>query len=309
MAPSQKEQIEKLATENAALKSQVASLTERLEKLEASLDSLSLNHSETVTRLEGVEDNLCQVTSEQLELQQDQADLAIRLEAQQMYSRRQTLLLTGQAVGPQTRGENLRRYVVNLLKEYLGITDLDPRDICACHRLRNPMVILVRFVSLDDSERVYRARTKPKKKGLLIFESLTSERLATINVLRDLKKESDNPIVSYYTQSGRIFAKISDSKEVKPVEIPFGASRQQIKDLCGGKKVTISPMDVRDHVRQVNGSTGQHNAGSSVGGSATRGPNGNWQKVQSKKKVGGTGNAAVAETQSCELPRQEASSS
>ena len=177
MTPTQKEQIEKLSAENSELRNLVGKLTERVDKLEASLEMLTSNQDETLTRLEGVEDNLCQVTSEQLELQRDQADLAVRLEAQQMYSRKQTLLLTGQAVEPQTRGENIRQYVIQLLREHLGITGIQPHDICACHRLRNPKVILVRFVALDDAERVYRERTKPKKRGLLIFESLTSERL------------------------------------------------------------------------------------------------------------------------------------
>ena len=84
MAPTQKEQIERLFAENVELKKVVATLTEKLDKLEASHNTLSVHQSETLTRLEGVEDNLCQVTSEQLELQQDQAELTVRLEAQQM---------------------------------------------------------------------------------------------------------------------------------------------------------------------------------------------------------------------------------
>ena len=169
MAPTQKEQIEKLSAENVELRKLVTTLSEKVDKLVTSLETLSMNQSETLTRLEGVEDNLCQVTSEQLELQHDQAQLSVRLEGQQMYSRKQTLLLTGDAVEGQTRGENIRLYVIHLLRDYLGISDLDQRDICACHRLRNPKVILVRFMSLDDAERVYRGRTKPKKRGLLVF--------------------------------------------------------------------------------------------------------------------------------------------
>ena len=254
--PTQKEQIEKLSTENDELRSMVETLTERVSKLESSLESVTLNLSETLTRLEGVEDNLCQVTSEQHELQRDQADLAVRLEAQQMYSRKQTLLLTGQAVESQTRGENIRNYVLHLLKEHLGISDLVPNDICACHRLRNPKVILVRFVSLDNAERVYRGRTKPRKRGLLVFESLTSERLSTVSVLRELKQAGDL-VQSYYTQGGNIFVRTSENREVKPVEIPFGASKKQIKDLCSGKKVTVSPLDIRDHVRQAHSTPSQ----------------------------------------------------
>ena len=303
MAPTQKEQIEKLSAENSELRNLVGKLTERVDKLEASLEVLTSNQDETLTRLEGVEDNLCQVTSEQLELQRDQADLAVRLEAQQMYSRKQTLLLTGQAVEPQARGENIRQYVIHLLKEHLGITGIQPHDICACHRLRNPKVILVRFVALDDAERVYRERTKPKKRGLLVFESLTSERLSTISVLRDLKKAANSSVHSYYTQGGRIFVRTSENKEVKPTEIPFGASKQQIKDLCTGKQVTITPMDIRDHVRQANpvSASGQvRNQASRTHG------DGAWHKVPAKRNACVSGEAAAPQQSPTEQATDQA---
>ena len=283
--PTQKEQIERLSEENAELKDLVAALTERLNKAESSLEKLSNNQSEMLTRLEGVEDNLCQVTSEQLELQRDQADLAVRLESQQMYSRKQTLLITGQAVDPPTRGENIRHYVIHLLKEHLGVTDLGPRDICACHRLRNPKVILVRFVSLDDAERVYKGRTKPKKRRLLIFESLTSERLATINQIKALKQAGDSPVVSYFTQGGKMYIKTSESRETTPLEVPFGASKDQIKDLCSGKRVTVSPLDIRDHIRQVHSSSDRARQRQPDGGQ--------WQKVPPRKKTNETKKATA----------------
>lgn len=305
MAPSQKELIEKLSAENAELKNLVATLTERLDKVESAMENLSVNQGETLTRLEGVEDNLCQVTADQLELQQDQAELTLRLEAQQMYSRKQTLLLTGQAVEGQVRGENIRQYAIQLLREYLGISDLEPRDLCACHRLRNPKVILVRFVSLDDAERIYRARTKPKKRGLLVFESLTAERLATISVIRGLKQAGNSPVLSYYTQGGRIFVRTSENKEVKPVEVPFGATKEQVKDICNGKKVTLSPTNIRDHVRQVHSAPGQvqnGQTGINSGGSGPSASRGNvaytWRKVPQKRNKTGTQSEANQGTSS-----------
>ena len=92
-------------------------------------------------------------------------------------------------------------------------------------------MILVRFVSQDDAERTYRALTRPKK-GLLIFESLTSERLSVIHDLRELKKEPGSNVLSYYTQSGQILVRTSDNKEVRPTEIPFGVTKSQILELC-----------------------------------------------------------------------------
>ena len=163
-------------------------MAERVSKLETALqlalETCGARHSEACIRVESVEENLCQLTEGHQELQYDQASLMLKLEAQQMYSRKQTLLLTGPAVGPPTRGEDTRGIVLGLLNRHLGLSGLQPADICACHRLKNPKVILVRFSHLDHSDRVYHARTKPKLRGLLIFESLTAERLFVIDMIK-----------------------------------------------------------------------------------------------------------------------------
>ena len=251
MAPNQREQIARLTAENTELKSKIALLTERLDRIEAAQVASEACNGEALVRLEGVEDNLCQLSAEQQELQHDQASLMLRLEAQEMYSRKQTLLLTGPAICPPTRGEDIRSIVVGLLGRHLGISGIQPKDICACHRLKNPRVILVRFVYMDHSDMVYRARTKPKQRGLLIFESLTSERLSVIRMLKDLKDSGTSKVLSYYTQSGKIFVRTSENKGVKPIEIPFGLDQGQIRKLCEGQKADPSPTTVRDQFRAV----------------------------------------------------------
>ena len=249
--PSHKEQIERLAAENTQLRALVETLSQRLEKLEASHERLDLSQSETVVRLEAVEENLCETKAQCQEIQHDQANIMISLESQQMYSRKQTLLISGEGVGLPERGEDTRKRVIQLLKEYLDIHNLEPHHICACHRLKNPKVILVRFTSLDDSDRVYRARTKPKKRGLMIFESLTAERLAAVHCLKELKDDGSSPVLSYYTQSGRIFVRTSESRETRPIEIPVGASKEQIRDMCAGKTVELTAVEICDQFRLV----------------------------------------------------------
>ena len=256
MAPTQSEQIKRLSAENAELASKVNHMEERVSKLEAALqaalETCGARHNEACIRVESVEENLCQLSEGQQELQYDQASLMLRLESQQMYSRKQTLLLTGSAVGLPTRGEDIRGIVLGLLNRYLGLTGLQPGDICACHRLKNPKVILVRFANLDHSEKVYRARTKPKLRGLLIFESLTTERLSVIDMLKALKAEGSPHVLSYYTQGGRIFVRTSEDREVRPIEIPFGLNQDQIKALCQGEQVSPTPIAVCDQFRAVN---------------------------------------------------------
>ena len=253
MPPSQKDQIEKLSAENCELRQLVQKLTDRVDNLETSLAELRVHQSEATVRIEAVEENLCEVKSIQQEQQDDQASMLLRLEGAQMYSRKQTLLITGPAVGGATRGEDVRSYAIQLLSEYLGINNLQPQHISACHRLKNPKVILIRFTSLDDTDRVYRARTKPKKRGIIVFESLTAERLAMVNNLKVLKQEQGSNILSYYTQTGKVLVRTSENKETRPLEVPVGSTKDQIRDICRGKKVVLSSTDILNQFREIHG--------------------------------------------------------
>ena len=170
-----------------------------------------------------------------------------------MYSRKQTLLLTGSAVALPVRGEDTRVVALQLISTYLGITGINKGDISACHRLKNPKVILVRFSHMDDSDRIYRARTKPKRRGLLIFESLTTERLSVIEMIKALKNDNSSPVLSYFTQAGKIFIRTSESRDVKPIEIPFGCGPEQIRELCAGRAVNPPEVAIRDQFRAVHG--------------------------------------------------------
>lgn len=254
--PTQAEMIKRLSAENAELTSKYDLMAERVSKLEAALqaalETCAAQHNEACVRVESVEENLCQLTEAQQELQYDQASVMLRLEAQQMYSRKQTLLLTGPAVEPPSRGEDVRGTALRLLNRHLGIIDLHPRDINACHRLKNPKVILIRFTNLDHCDKVYRARTKPKVRGLLIFESLTAERLSVINMIKALKDEGNPHVLSYYTQGGKIYVRTSEDKNIRPVEIPFGLNQHQIQALCEGEQVSPTAVAVCDQFRTVN---------------------------------------------------------
>ena len=153
-------------------------------------------------------------------------------------------------------GEDTRKYVIQLLKDYLGILGIQPDDICACHRLRNKKVILVRFLALHNSDRVYRARTKPKQKGLIIHESLTAERMSVVNMLKDLKKEENPPLVSYFTQGGKILVRTSEDRDTALIDIPVGVTKEQIRSLCQGKKIAVTSLQVRNQFRSVRANSG-----------------------------------------------------
>ena len=141
---------------------------------------------------------------------------------------------------------------------YLGVTGIGKSDISACHRLMNPKVIFVRFSHHNNSDRVYRARTKPKRRGLLVFESLTAERLSVIGMIKALKDDPSSSVLSYFTQAGKILVRTSESRDVRPIEIPFGCGLDQIRELCEGRKVTPSDSAVRDQFRAIHGCAPSH---------------------------------------------------
>lgn len=186
--------------------------------------------SENMERREVVETGLVAVEQACSDLQESQAKLTSAIELQEQYSRKTTLLLSGRAIPSFREDEHTRRVVVTLLKDFLGM-EIHPRAITACHRLRSKSVILVRFADLDERMAVYRQRLSPIKKGLLVHESLTNERLAVIKILQRLHKPKEtSPFQSYYTSVGRIFIRLANVP--KAIELSVGTTEKDILDIC-----------------------------------------------------------------------------
>ena len=142
-------------------------------------------------------------------------------------------------------------------------------------------MILVRFLDMSDSDRVYRARFKPKRRGLIVLESVTNERLVLLNSLKEIKFEEGSPVVSYFTQSGTVLVRTSLDKNVPAKEVPFGLNKDQLRKYCKGEKVAPSPASVREHFRAIHAS-GQHGFNAvSAPASISK-----WIPVQNKKNKG-----------------------
>ena len=230
---------EKLREENSDLKQEIDSLRGEVSTLQQELRTLSIIVSENIERREAVETGLVVVEQNCADLQENQKKISSAVELQAQYSRKTTLLLTGKVIPAFTQGEATRQIAVGLLKEYLGL-DVHLRAITACHRLNSRTTILVRFADLDERMLVYRQRLSPKKRGLLIHESLTSERLAVIKILQKLHQpRQTSPFTSYYTSMGRIFIRMTDPAKAgsfKTLELPVGVTESEILDICGKQR-------------------------------------------------------------------------
>ena len=137
------------------------------------------------------------------------------------------------AIPAATPGESprmLRDIICKTINERLDLAQvkIKPSDLSACHRLGQTDRVIVRFMDGDHKQLVYRARTKPKVRGLLVFENLSKGRSATIRELSQLRKQ--NRISKFWTLNGDIF--VIPHEQSSPIKLKTCVSltRQQILD-------------------------------------------------------------------------------
>ena len=115
-----------------------------------------------------------------------------RLVAQEDYSRRDSMIVTGLK---EVRDEDCRAVIAKLLKE---VFDMDNVDIVRVHRLGYPnqqdRKFIIRFSNHRDKERVMRNKKnlKEKRQGVYVDDDFSPEtsrrRSGLLPVLRELKK-------------------------------------------------------------------------------------------------------------------------
>ena len=72
-----------------------------------------------------------------------------------------------------------------------------------------------------------------------------------VHMLRDLKGEEDSPVVSYFTQGGKILVRTSEDRDAKLIEVPIGVSKDQLREMCKGKKIQLTSLQIRNQFRII----------------------------------------------------------
>lgn len=228
-----REQLGSFKVELAELKHEIREVRSEFLQCQSKVSESIEGQEKLVTNMDTLDSSVSAITASHSLLTEHQKKLAATVEEQHQYSRKYTLLLSGKVVPPPVRDENSRHVAICLFRDFLGV-EVRPGEITACHRLQNKRVILVQFAYLEQRMYVYSRRVKPKQYGLIIHESLTPERLAVVKMLQKLHTPREtSPLLSYYTNSGRIFIKLAST--VKPIELAVGTSREDVLRICGGQ--------------------------------------------------------------------------
>ena len=140
-------------------------------------------------------------------MQQKMDQLASLIDAQEMYSRRTSIRISGITENP--RGEDVKEDVLRVLSP-MGIT---LEAINRMHRVgkktpNRPRQVLVQFISYRSKEKVMsQAPTLLKGTNIFINEDLTEKRATLLYEARKLRREGR--IAQCWSRDGRIMAKVT----------------------------------------------------------------------------------------------------
>jgi hypothetical protein len=198
---------ESIQVQMAAFKQQIEPVSTRNKPEASNLEQLFRSLENSVNE---------QIKNIKLELHSIQNKLEsqdTRMDQLEQYSRRNCLLIHGVEEGQ--RDENAYVKVIDVLNNRLNLT-VTAEDIDRCHRLgvagqhnRKKRPIIVKFVSYQTREAVWRGKRKLKNSGLLVTESLTRTRSELLSLVQTIVGPKN-----CWTQDGAIVA-IQNEKKIR----------------------------------------------------------------------------------------------
>ena len=136
------------------------------------------------------------------------------IDEEDSYERRDTVILSGEALPTFIPGENCVEVLTKVLKDNLKI-EISPQDINTVHRLgRKPEAgssdtrsIICKFTRRDLKRNVYLEGRKLKRPSkLFVNESLSPKRSTIFRTLRRIKKERRDLVKGCTTVDGKVIA-------------------------------------------------------------------------------------------------------
>ena len=211
------------STENTTSESEVNRLIESLSPESRQLVKvltmiisieLSVKLSNIQKELDEKDKKLDLLTSEVNGLKEKIFDLESNIDTVDQYERRDTIILSGPSLPPETNNEHTATVVIDTIKDNLKI-NLKETDISVTHRLgpqkqqRNrPIIVKLMNRSLKQDLVGACINLKPK---LFINESLTPKRRNLFNTVLNIRRQLKAKFQQCYTKDGTVIIKLRNS--------------------------------------------------------------------------------------------------
>lgn len=197
-----------LETLPAEYKTVVKVITEIISsQLSEKIVNMQKELKEKDTKINQLENHLASLSGrvDNLELQLDNVD---------QYERRDTVILTGASLPPETTQENTTNIVTQTIKDHLKI-NIKETDISVSHRLgqkkqQQNRPIIVKLVNRSLKHDLIGACIQLRPQ-LYVNESLTPKRRELLNKVLTIRKSHKQKFQQCYTQDGKIIVKLRNS--------------------------------------------------------------------------------------------------
>ena len=161
-----------------------------------------------------IQQELRTLKAENQELRQLVRRLEFSLDETEQYSRKSSLILSGDGFPEEGKDEtaaDTREIAQKVIKEKLKVEIQG--GLTACHRLRNRKRVLVKFHDMDDRQKVYQAKFhQADGPSILVHENLTDRRARMVTTLGEMKKKNGS-VLNFHTRNGVILARDSRDKQ------------------------------------------------------------------------------------------------
>ena len=167
---------------------------------------------EIIDKIDKKDEKISQLEEEVNVLNRRLQNLEEKMDDQDAYERRDTLILSGKKIPATTPDENCPELVTKLINENLGVV-LKTTEISVAHRLGSPSAsqrpdrrrVIVKFCRRDVKTDILSSARRVKAADFYVNESLTPQRQNISFALRRMKTQCPNIISGTSTFDGSVF--------------------------------------------------------------------------------------------------------
>ena len=154
------------------------------------------------------------------------------------YNRRETVVVSGDAVHVSSPNENCSELLSKLFSEELNI-NISKSDISTAHRLGrkrenvpDKRSIIVKFCRRDTKSQAILVSRQRRNSKVFVNESLTPSRRVIFNALRKMKREHQDLVKGCSTYDGNIYANTKSTNHLQRDQRHLVNTRETLTEFC-----------------------------------------------------------------------------